>query len=62
MIQWRKITEMEFYRVRCKVGYGSYLMTLECGHRVGFKASQCKTKFVGSKVKCIQCRDLEGKK
>lgn len=57
--QWRKIAHMEFYRVRCKEGYGSYLMTLDCGHKVGFKKSESKNKFVGSKVKCIQCPDLK---
>lgn len=57
--QWRKIVEMSFYSVRCRPGYGSYLLTLDCGHKIGFKKSECKNKSVGSKVRCIQCPDLK---
>jgi hypothetical protein len=54
-IVWRKIVGVEFYSVRCKPGCGSFMFTLDCGHQVGKKASECKNKTIGSKIKCWEC-------
>lgn len=58
MTQWRKIKEFNFYRVRCRVGYGSVMCTLDCGHTKGYKQSEFSGKGVGSRVKCGQCLDV----
>lgn len=50
----RQVVSTEYYRVRCRVGYGSVLLTLNCGHKVGKKQSQYKP---GQQVRCIQCQD-----
>jgi hypothetical protein len=53
---WRKIAEMKFYRSKhCKVGWGSYMITLDCGHKTGLKQSVCKNKTIGSRMHCWEC-------
>lgn len=57
----RKVVSMSYYRVRCKPGYGSVMMELECGHSLGRKQSEAKNVVAGfSKVTCRQC-PAEGK-
>lgn len=52
----RKVITMRFYRVRCKPGYGSVMLELECGHMLGRKQSEAKNVVAGiSKVTCRQC-------
>jgi len=52
----RLVVSMSFYRYRCKPGYGSVTLLLECGHQVGRKQSEAKNVVAGiSKVLCHQC-------
>lgn len=52
----RTVISISFYRVRCKIGYGSVMMELECGHQLGRKQSEAKNVVAGhSKVTCRQC-------
>lgn len=60
--QWRKVVGCEFYRVRCRVGQGSIMLILDCGHRLGRKQSECKNVTVGSRVWCTQCSDAKENK
>lgn len=58
---WRRITTMQFYRSNhCKIGWGAYMITLDCGHQIGRKKSECKTKTIDSRMRCWQC-ELGGK-
>lgn len=53
----RKVISMSFYRVRCKPGYGSVMMVLECGHKLGRKQSEARNVVPGfSKVTCHACQ------
>ena len=56
----RKVVSMSFYRVRCKPGYGSVMMQLECGHPQGRKQSEAKNIVAGvSMVTCKQCDPIQ---
>ena len=59
MIVRRKIAELKWYRVRCKVGAGSFIVTFSCGHTDGYKQSELKSKGYGDSIKCRRCTSGE---
>ena len=59
ILRW--ILSSSFHAVRCKPGYGSYLLTLECGHFATIKASRLTGKGLPSAIYCRECSQLEAR-
>ncbi len=49
----RRIVSISYYRSHCKVGHGTAVCKLECGHTHRMKKSQLKPGQV--RCKCRQC-------